>query len=107
MEAVAPADPQEGGAASGQQPAGAAAADVPAEGADAAQASGAAATVHPAVTMIETFWDGMQYEEDWHAPLTEETRFTMHVIDDPWGRKGDPEKVCPRLVFPVWRCGRG
>ena len=99
MEAEAAADGSEGGAAL-EQPAGAGAAaeEAPAEGGDAAEAPQSDA--HPAVAMIETFWDGMQYEEDWHAPLTEETRFEMQVIDDPWGRKGDPEKV--RFPYFLW-----
>ena len=49
--------------------------------------------LHPALAVVETFWDDMPYEDDWHMCLAQDVTFKMHVIVDPWGRKGDPEEV--------------
>ena len=53
--------------------------------------------LHPALAVVETFWDEMPYEDDWHMCLAQDVTFKMHVIVDPWGRKGDPEEA--RYLF--------
>ena len=53
--------------------------------------------LHPALVVVETFWDEMPYEDYWHMCLAQDVTFKMHVIVDPWGRKGDPEEA--RYLF--------